>query len=63
MEHEIEAMWMEGMRFNALVQEHTVVMDAPSDRAATMKVPSRSHSWSPRWPGCAGMDVVALLRK
>ena len=35
MEHGSETMWMDGMRFNTLVQGHTVVMDAPEQVGGT----------------------------
>ncbi|MBS1952456.1 MAG: hypothetical protein OJF59_002080 [Cytophagales bacterium] len=63
MKHEIEAQWMGKMQFNALVNGHTVVMDAPErvggeDRGSIPK-PFVLTALS----GCTGMDVIALLRK
>lgn len=63
MEHEIEAVWMEGMRFNALVQGHTVVMDAPERSGGNDEGPIPKPLVVTALAGCAGMDVVALLRK
>lgn len=63
MKHEIESMWMGKMQFNALVNGHTIVMDAPE------RVGGEDHGPIPKpfvlsaLSGCTGMDVVALLRK
>lgn len=63
MKHEMEALWMGKMQFNALVNGHTYIMDAPErvggeDTGAIPK-PFMLTALS----GCTGMDVVALLRK
>ncbi len=63
MEHEVEALWMEGMRFNALVQGHTVVMDAPERVGGTDEGPVPKPFMLAALVGCTGMDVVALLGK
>lgn len=63
MKHEIETMWMGKMQFNALVNGHTIIMDAPE------RVGGEDHGPIPKpfvlsaLSGCTGMDVVALLRK
>ncbi|MEN9686448.1 MAG: hypothetical protein RLZZ28_2234 [Bacteroidota bacterium] len=63
MTHEIEAQWMGKMQFNALVNGHTIVMDAPE------RVGGEDHGPIPKpfvlsaLSGCTGMDVVAILRK
>ena len=63
MKHEIEAMWMGRRRFNALLNGHTVVMDAPE------RVGGEDQGSIPKpfvlsaLAGCSGMDVVALLEK
>ncbi|MBS1545831.1 MAG: OsmC family protein [Bacteroidetes bacterium] len=63
MTHEVEAQWMGKMQFNALVNGHTVVMDAPA------RVGGEDLGSIPKpfvltaLAGCTGMDVVALLRK
>lgn len=63
MEHQVETTWMSGMRFNALVQGHTVVMDAPA------RVGGNDEGTIPKplvltaLAGCTGMDVIGLLRK
>jgi len=63
MKHEVETMWMGKMQFNALIQGHTVIMDAPE------RVGGEDHGPIPKpfvltaLSGCTGMDVVVLLRK
>lgn len=63
MKHEIETQWMGKMQFNALVNDHTIIMDAPE------RVGGEDHGPIPKpfiltaLSGCTGMDIVALLRK
>lgn len=63
MKHEIEAQWMGKMQFNALVNGHTIVMDAPE------RVGGEDHGPIPKpfvlsaLAGCTGMDVIGILRK
>lgn len=63
MKHEIETQWMGKMQFNALVNGHTIIMDAPE------RVGGEDHGPIPKpfvltaLSGCTGMDVVAILRK
>jgi putative redox protein len=63
MEHQIETQWMGKMQFNALVNGHTIIMDAPE------KVGGEDHGPIPKpfvltaLSGCTGMDVAAILRK
>lgn len=63
MNHEIETQWMGKMQFNALVNGHTLVMDAPErvggEDLGSIPKPFVLTALS----GCSGMDVVALLRK
>ncbi len=62
-QHEIEAQWMGKMQFNALVNGHTIVMDAPE------RVGGEDHGPIPKpfvltaLAGCTGMDIVSQLRK
>jgi putative redox protein len=61
--HEIETQWMGKMQFNALVNGHTIVMDAPE------RVGGEDQGSIPKpfvltaLSGCTGMDVAAILRK
>ncbi len=63
MAHEIEVQWMGKMQFNALVNGHTIIMDAPE------KVGGEDNGSIPKpfiltaLAGCTGMDIAAILRK
>lgn len=63
MKHEIESQWMGKMQFNALVNGHTVVMDAPERVGGEDMGPIPKPFVLTALSGCTGMDVVALLRK
>lgn len=54
---------MGAMQFNALVQDHVVVMDAPERAAGHDNGPIPKPLLLTALTGCTGMDVVALLRK
>lgn len=62
-QHEIESQWMGKMQFNALVNGHTVVMDAPPHVGGEDAGPIPKPFVLTALSGCTGMDVVALLRK
>jgi putative redox protein len=61
--HQIETQWMGKMQFNALVNGHTYVMDAPE------RVGGEDHGSIPKpfvltaLSGCTGMDIISILRK
>lgn len=61
--HEIEAQWMGKMQFNALVNGHTVVMDAPERVGGEDNGPIPKPYVLTALSGCTGMDVIVLLRK
>lgn len=63
MTHEVEAVWMGKMQFNALVGGHTVVMDAPERAGGEDLGPIPKPFVLSALAGCTGMDVVALLRR
>ncbi len=63
MTHEIETQWMGKMQFNALVNGHTVIMDAPEKVGGEDNGPVPKPFVLTALSGCTGMDVVALLRK
>ncbi|MGG9972323.1 OsmC family protein [Ferruginibacter sp. SUN002] len=62
-QHKIETQWMGKMQFNALVNGHTIIMDAPE------RVGGEDNGSIPKpfvltaLSGCTGMDIVAILRK
>ena len=62
-QHEIETQWMGKMQFNALLNGHTIIMDAPE------RVGGEDNGSIPKpfvltaLSGCTGMDIVSILRK
>ena len=63
MNHEIETQWMGKMQFNALVNGHTIVMDAPERIGGEDQGPIPKPFVLSALSGCTGMDIVAILRK
>ncbi|MBS1589798.1 MAG: OsmC family protein [Bacteroidetes bacterium] len=63
MKHEIDAQWMGNMQFNALVNGHTIIMDAPERVGGEDNGPIPKPFVLTALSGCTGMDVIALLRK
>ncbi|MCZ2222241.1 MAG: OsmC family protein [Chitinophagales bacterium] len=63
MKHEIESQWMGKMQFNALVNGHTIIMDAPERVGGEDNGPIPKPFVLTALSGCTGMDVIALLRK
>lgn len=61
--HEIETQWMGNMQFNALINGHTVIMDAPERSGGEDQAPIPKPFVLAALSGCTGMDIVALLRK
>lgn len=63
MTHEVETQWMGKMQFNALVNGHTIIMDAPERVGGEDQGPIPKPFVLSALSGCTGMDVIALLRK
>ena len=63
MTHEVEVQWMGKMQFNALVNGHTIVMDAPQKSGGEDNGPIPKPFVLSALAGCTGMDIAALLRK
>lgn len=63
MAHEIEVQWMGKMQFNALINGHTVIMDAPERAGGEDNGPIPKPFVLSALAGCTGMDVAAMLRK
>jgi len=63
MKHEIETMWMGKMQFNALVNGHTIIMDAPQRIGGEDNGPIPKPFVLSALSGCTGMDIVVLLRR
>lgn len=63
MKHEVETLWMGKMQFNAIVNGHTIIMDAPERVGGEDNGPIPKPFVLTALSGCTGMDVVAFLRK
>jgi putative redox protein len=63
MTHQIETHWMGKMQFNALVNGHTIIMDAPERVGGEDNGPIPKPFVLTALSGCTGMDIVAILRK
>lgn len=63
MAHEIDVQWMGKMQFNALVNGHTIVMDAPERVSGEDNGPIPKPLVLTALAGCTGMDIAAILRK
>ena len=61
--HQVETQWMGKMQFNALINGHTVTMDAPERVGGEDNGPIPKPFVLSALSGCTGMDVIALLRK
>jgi putative redox protein len=61
--HEIITQWMGKMQFNALVNGHTIVMDAPERVGGEDNGPIPKPFVLAALSGCTGMDIAAILRK
>ena len=63
MAHEIEVQWMGKMQFNALVNGHTIIMDAPERVGGEDNGPIPKPFVLTALAGCTGMDIASILRK
>jgi putative redox protein len=63
MAHLVETQWMGKMQFNALVNGHTITMDAPERVGGEDNGPIPKPFVLTALSGCTGMDIVSLLRK
>ena len=61
--HQIDTQWMGKMQFNALIDGHTIVMDAPQKSGGEENGPIPKPFVLASLSGCTGMDIIALLRK
>jgi putative redox protein len=61
--HSIKTEWIGGLAFEADVNGHKVVMDAPIDGGGQNSGPSPKKLQLVALSGCTGMDVVSILQK
>jgi putative redox protein len=62
-QHEIETQWMGKMQFNALINGHTIIMDAPERAGGEDNGPIPKPLVLTALSGCSGMDIVSYMRK
>jgi len=62
-QHEVETQWMGKMQFNALVNGHTIIMDAPERVGGEDNGPIPKPFVLTALSGCTGMDIISILRK
>lgn len=63
MKHKINTSWKGKMQFNANVNGHEVIMDAPSEVGGEDKGARPKQFMLAALAGCTGMDVVSILKK
>ena len=63
MNHEVDVQWMGKMQFNALIDDHTIIMDAPEKVGGENNGPIPKPFVLTALAGCTGMDIAAILRK
>jgi putative redox protein len=61
--HHVSSAWQEGLRFNADVNGHPIVMDVPERVGGTNKGSIPKPFLLAALSGCTGMDVASLLTK
>lgn len=61
--HKVETQWMGKMQFNALVNDHTIVMDAPERGGGEDQGAIPKPFILTALTGCAGMELLVVLRK
>jgi putative redox protein len=61
--HIIKTEWKGDIAFEAAINGHKVMMDAPSEAGGTNLGPSPKKLMLVALSGCTGMDVVSILKK
>lgn len=62
-QHEVETQWKGKMQFNALVNGHTIIMDAPERAGGEDNGPIPKPFILSALSGCTGMDIAAIICK
>lgn len=63
MKHTVSASWKENMRFDAVVSNHQLIMDASPDVGGLDQGPRPKELMLASLAGCTGMDVISILQK
>lgn len=61
--HNIETQWMGKMQFNALANDHTIIMDATERGGGEDNGSIPKPFILAALSGCAGMELLSLLKK
>ncbi|MFU8844291.1 MAG: OsmC family protein [Bacteroidales bacterium] len=63
MKNKVEINWVEDMAFEALVNNHTITLDASEEVGGKNRGPRPKPLTLVSLAGCTGMDVVSMLKK
>ena len=63
MKDTIEVKWMGDMAFEAIIQEHRILMDAKEEIGGHNQGPRPKPLLMVSLAGCTGMDVISILKK
>jgi putative redox protein len=62
-QHAVESQWMGKMQFNALVNDHVIIMDAPERGGGEDNGSIPKPFVLTALTGCAGMELLVVLKK
>lgn len=63
MKNKVEVNWTEDMSFNAIINDHKIVLDAEEAVGGKDRGPRPKPLMLVSLGGCTGMDVVSILKK
>ena len=63
MKHEVNLDWTDGMAFEANMDGHKIIVDAPEEVGGKDTGPRPKKFMLLALAGCTGMDVVSMLKK
>jgi len=63
MKNKVDITWTEGMSFDAMVNDHKIVLDAVEAVGGKDRGPRPKPLMLVALGGCTGMDVVSMLKK
>jgi putative redox protein len=61
--HKVSTSWKQDMKFDAIVNNHHLLMDANAESGGENAGPRPKELMLAALAGCTGMDVVSILRK
>lgn len=63
MKHTVRTSWKQDMAFEADINGHSLMMDAPNEAGGNDRGPRPKPLMLASLAGCTGMDVVGILKK